>query len=253
MVRSGSQLAGSPFIRLLLPLCIGVSVPLGRIASNPVSMLVLLLIFWIILLISKKGAFYFQPVWGFLLFLGIIIFGTIREKQQKMLFPPLLKQRYFVVADEFPLEKEKTFLLVGQLINAEQRILVYLPKLQQVKMAKPGDILFFDGLPELVENDGNPFEFDYRRYLNSRGIGYRIFLKENQFYFLNGTTNLNIFRNALIFREKLIECLYRSGIKREQVNLVASISFGAREDVDKETIQSFTNTGIQFMMYLNIS
>ena len=161
-----------------------------------------------------------------------------------MIFPLLQKQQYFVVLDDYPIEKEKTFQVVGQLINSEQKILIYLSKSLQVKDAKPGDILCFNGLPELIENDGNPYEFDYRRYLNNRKIGYRIFLKENQFYRLNGYRQLNIFRRALIFRAKLIGNLDRSGIESENVHLISSISFGARDEVDKETIQSFTNTGV---------
>jgi competence protein ComEC len=156
----------------------------------------------------------------------------------------LSKQRFFVVFDEYPQEKTKTFQVVCQLINSDLKILTYLPKSTVVKNAKPGDILCFNGSPELIENDGNPYEFDYRKYLNNKGIGYRIFLKENQFFFLNEQHQTNIFRFALILREKLIEILYKSGINKENVPLISSISFGAREDVDKETVQSFTNTGV---------
>jgi competence protein ComEC len=244
MVRSGIQLAGAPFIRLLLPLCLGVILPFSKVVLYPVIMLILFFIFWLILLLFRKGTFYSQPVWGALLFLTILIFGAIRVQQRTMGFPILQKQLYFVAVDEYPQEKEKTYQVVGQLVNHEQRILVYLPKSQKVKNAKPGDLFCFEGSPVLVENDGNPFEFDYRRYLNNRGIGYRIFLKDNQFCFLSGSMQLNIYRRALILREKLIECLYRSGIKSEHVPLIASISFGAREDVDKDTIQAFTNTGV---------
>jgi competence protein ComEC len=243
MVRSGSQFAGAPFLRLLLPLCLGVSLPFNGF-FYPLTLLILLLIIWLILLYLRVGSFYTQPLWGALLFLTIFLFGVIRVKQTSTVFPVLQKQRYFVVLDEYPQEKEKTYQIVGQLVHAEHGILVYMPKSQRVKNLKPGDVFCFDGLPELVENDGNPFEFDYRRYLNSKGIGYRIFLKENQFYCLSDSRKLNIYRSALIFREQLIECLYHSGITTEHVQLISSISFGAREDVDKETVQSFTNTGV---------
>ena len=244
MVRSGSPFAGAPFLRLLLPLCLGVSLPFNGLFLYPLTLLTLLLFLWLILLFFKNGSFYTQPIWGVLLFLTIFLFGVIRVKQTTVVFPLLQKQRYFVVLDEYPLEKEKTYQVVGQLVHSGHGILVYLPKSPRVNKLIPGDIFCFDGLPELVENDGNPFEFDYRGYLNNKGIGYRIFLKENQFCCLSGSRKLNIYRSALIFREKLIKCLYDSGITTEHVHLISSISFGAREDVDKETIQSFTNTGV---------
>ena len=244
MDRSGLLLASAPFLRLLFPLCLGVSLPLQGPLSHPLPVLIFFLLALLILGLFRKISFYHQPVWGALLLLTIFYFGLIRTKQQTMIFPHLPKQQYFVALDDYPIEKEKTFQVVGQLINSEQKILIYLSKSLSVGEVKPGDILCFNGMPELIENDGNPYEFDYRRYLNNRKIGYRIFLKETQFHFLNGYTQLNIYRRALIFRAKLIENLDRSGIEHENVHLISSISFGARDEVDKETIQSFTNTGV---------
>jgi competence protein ComEC len=130
------------------------------------------------------------------------------------------------------------------MINSELKILTYLPKSAAVKSAKPGDVLSMNGLPELIETDGNPYEFNYQKYLNDRGIGHRIFLREGQYDLLKGCSLMNISRHALIIREELIEILYRSGIQGAHVPLISSISFGARDEVDKETVQSFTNTGV---------
>ncbi|MEI7828379.1 MAG: ComEC/Rec2 family competence protein [Prolixibacteraceae bacterium] len=212
--------------------------------SNSIPFIALFFLVVLLLLIAKSVSFSSQYYWGLLLLLCILIFSIIRSIDQKRIFPALRKQRYFVVLDEYPQEKAKTFQVVCQLIDSDLKILTYLPKSPAVKSAQPGDILCLTGFPELIENDGNPFEFDYRKYLNNKGIGYRIFLKESQFFFLVGQHQMNINRHALILREKLIDILYKSGMKRENVPLVSSISFGAREDVDKETVRSFTNTGV---------
>ena len=244
MNRYGSILSNSPFLRLLVPLCLGVSLPSMKGLLNPYTVPLLFTILFLILFMLRKGNFYLQPLWGVLLFIALFLFGQERVKLHKMNFPVLPDREYFVVLDEYPEEKEKTFRMVGQFLNHEQKILIYLPKSMQVKNAEPGDIFSFVGFPELLKNDGNPFEFDYCKYLNSRSIGYRIFLKERQFCLLHDTKSPNIFRHALKFRRKLLDCLGHSGINSENVHLIGSISFGAREEVDKETIQSFTNTGV---------
>lgn len=244
MVRPGLQLANAPFLRLLVPLCLGVSLQQNSMLLHPLRMLLLFFLILILLLLFRKVSFYRQPFWGLLLLVAILVFGMVRARQQKSNFPILQKQQYFVVLDDYPIEKAKSFQVVGQLINSRHKILAYLSKTSGIERAKPGDIFCFTGKPELIINEGNPFEFDYRGYLNNKGIGYRIFLKEDQFWFLNGHELLNISRRALIFRSRLIEILERSGISRENVHLIASISFGARDEVDRETIQSFTNTGV---------
>lgn len=246
MAGSGSKSASAPFIRLILPLCLGVAMTHFEISSVSSHLLLLMsfVVLLVILYLSREVSFGRQHLWGTLLLILILFFGVIRVNQVKMFFTDLPSQRYFVVLDDYPREKENTYQVIAQLINTERKILIYLPKLLQVKSSKPGDILCFDGLPELIKNDGNPFEFDYRSYLNNKKIGYRIFLKEKQFCFLEGRTQLDIYRSALIFRSKLVNCLDQSGIGKDQVHLIASISLGARDEVDKETIQSFTNTGV---------
>jgi competence protein ComEC len=244
MTNSGLQLTSAPFVRLLFPLSLGIYLGHSGVHFPLLSCIVLLLLAVIALLWLKDITFEKQHIWAAILFLALLIIGILRCREREIHFPILNKQRHFVVLDNYPIEKTKTYQVVCQFVNSDLKILVYLPKSLVVKSAKPGDIFSIGGLPELVENDGNPYEFDYRGYLNDRGIGYRIFLREGQYDLLEGYSLMNIYRHALVLREKLIEILYRSGIQKDQVPLISSISFGARDEVDKETVQSFTNTGV---------
>ena len=244
MIRSGSQLSNAPFVRLLFPLCLGVSTTFFSFSSPQLKILVLLPSFLAALYVLRNLTFYNQHYWGIILFLALFYFGIIRSVQEKIKFPQLQNQEYFAILDDFPIEKEKTYQAVAQFFENEHKILIYLPKSLQARAAKPGDIIEFIGSPELVSNDGNPFEFDYRSYLNDKKIGYRIFLKEKDFSLLPGFGKPTILHRALLLRARLIESLDQSGIRSDIVHLIASISFGAREEVDKEVIQSFTNTGV---------
>jgi len=244
MLRTGLQVPAVPFLRLLIPLCIGIGIFRFHPLTHPFLLLVAFSIVLLLLIFFKDVSFRRQTFWGMCLLVAVAILGFVRASEQSATFPPLSKHRYFAVLEDFPREKEKTIQLVCQLLSSGRKVIMYLPKLPSVIHAKPGELLCFDGLPELMENEGNPFEFDYCSYLHSQNIGYRIFLKEKQFYLVPKVSLLNIQRRALILRQKLIEILYGSGIGRNQVHLIASISFGARDDVDKETIQNFTNTGV---------
>ena len=244
MFGSGFKVSAVPFLRLVIPLCVGIGIFHVYPVFHPLQLVALLLVVIFLLVCFKEISFRFQSCWGALLMLAMVVFGFLRASKQSELFPLLTNQQYFAVLDDYPKEKEKTFQLICQLLPSGGKVITYLPKLPAVGRAKPGDLISFDGLPELMQNEGNPFEFDYCGYLHRQNIGYRIFLKENKICFIQDFSLLNIQRRALILRQKLIEILYKSGIGRNQVQLIASISFGARDDVDKETIQSFTNTGV---------
>lgn len=176
--------------------------------------------------------------------MAFLILGFAVAKTTTKEIPDLPTGQYYAILDEFPTEKKNSYQATCQLVGSEFKILTYFTKTDNAKFAKPGDVFWFRGDPELIENEGNPFEFDYRKYLNNKKIGYRIFLKESQFWVMPNAHERNIFRFALIVRERLIQRLYESGISKEAVPLVASIAFGAREEVDQEVIRSFTNTGV---------
>lgn len=244
MVRSGSLLSASPILRLLFAFCSGVYLSTFELLNNQVTWVLLALIIFLFLVWSREASFYFQPVWSLLILLIIIILGLIRANQERVLFPVLRAQTYCVVLDDYPKEKEKTLQAVGLIINSNQRVLVYLPKTSLAFKARPGTTLVFKGSPDVIENEGNPFEFDYRNYLNDKGIGYRIFLREGDYYISENPEFVSPFHKALIFRKALIDRLAGTGIKSDNVHLVGSVSFGARDEVGEDTIQSFTNTGV---------
>lgn len=178
------------------------------------------------------------------LYLLILAVGLFRARQEKAYFPGLPKQTYCIVLDDYAREREKSYQVIGRIINSKAKIIAYLPKAGQVGSAGPGSLLVFEGRPDVVTNDGNPFEFDYRRYLNDRGIGYRIFLKEGQYVFPDVACQPDLFHKALIIRKKLVDNLARSGLGQDHLPLAASIAFGAREAVDEDTVRAFTNTGV---------
>ncbi len=235
---------GTPFLRLLVPLCIGVGIEQYVHSTQQLWLTTLIPVCLILLFFLRNASFLYQHFWGLSLFVFIVSFGYLRSSLQKVDFSQLSDQQYFVEADEFPQGKAKSYLLVCQFIHTDKKILLYLPKTAGTAAVRPGDVIGFVGKPLLIENEGNPYEFDYQRYLNAKNIGYRIFLKENQIFVLQRAGHLNFYRRAQLVRAKLIEILFQSGLHAKNVPLVASIAFGARSEVDKETIQKFTNTGV---------
>lgn len=244
MVRSGSPFSIAPFSLLLFPLVLGVSSTTPGYLLSPYTIHTVILCLFLFLIWFREGSFFFQPVWTFLLMIIVFSFGAIRVQQENLVFPVLMEGSYCVLLDDYPGEKEKTYQVTGQLINSTHRILVYMPKTTISSEVRPGSILVFEGKPELIVNTGNPFEFDYHGYLEDKGIGYRAFLKEGKFYVSENPGSLNMFHRALIFRRVIIERLGSFGIKPDNVHLIGSISFGARDEVDKDTIRSFTNAGV---------
>jgi len=156
---------------------------------------------------------------------------------------PLTSNEYYAVLDEFPIEKGKSYKAVIRLLDPKIKVLAYFEKSEELAYVTPGSLLYFKGRPELIINQGNPFEFDYRLYSIRNKIGHRIFLKSNSYHFLHSLKILNLQDRALILRDKLLARLSQNGVKGETFHVISAITFGARDNLDPETTQSFIKTG----------
>lgn len=196
------------------------------------------------LFILNKTSFRFEFFFGIVLSFLFFGIGFFRTNNQKFNPENYTDQEYFAVLDEYPVEKNKTFKAIILPVNHSEKILAYFPKLSALEHVNPGDILFLKGRPELINNNGNPFEFDYKEYLKYRKIGHQIFLKEDSFRFIPNQNRQNLRYKALILRNNLIRILQKNGLEGETLNVITSIALGARDELDKETLQSFANTGV---------
>ena len=244
MGQPGDKLNSAPFIRLFVPFIAGII--LGGWFSPEQKWLFLGTSFCLIFLLYFyiSVSFKQEPIFGILLIPILIFMGAFIRTDNTYTPQPLPEGKYYAIADEFPIEKEKSFRLVIRLIEPELKILAYVDKTVDVKNVEPGSVLCFRGKPEVMKKTGNPFEFDYAEYSVRNGIGHRIYLSSNNIYLPKTEKHLNLTEFSLIIRDKLIKILENSGLKGEVLHLVSAVALGAREDLEPETTQSFSKTGV---------
>ena len=244
MSHFSDKLHSAPFIRLLVPFIAGIV--LGDLCPPEQKWVffVIALSFSLLLPFFITLSFRQESLFGIFLFPALLFLGLFIATDLKYLPQPLPEGEYFAVIDEFPVEKEKSFKAVIRLTEPKIKILAYFEKSESISKMEPGTVLWFRGQPELLQKTGNPFEFDYQAYAIRNKIGHRIYLKESNIYFLQAERNLNLMEWSLIIRDRLLKILEKSGMTGEVFHLVSAISLGAREELEPETIQSFSKTGV---------
>lgn len=244
MSHFSDKLQSAPFIRLLVPFIAGIL--LGDRFPPELEWLFLavslgfsfLLIFFITITFKRRSLF------GILLVPALFFMGLFIVADQKYLPKPLPKGDYFAVIDEYPVEKEKSFRAVIRLIEPKLKVLAYFDKTDFNNEIDPGTVVWFRGQPELLQKTGNPFEFDYQAYAIRNKIGHRIYLKSSDFHFLIATKIPDLAEFSLIIRDRLLKIIEKSGLTGEVFHLVSAVSLGAREELEPETTQSFSKTGV---------
>lgn len=107
-----------------------------------------------------------------------------------------------------------------------------------------GDRLEIKGVPELPDQAGNPGDFDYRKYLDSKGIQVIIKSLNGSGIRKLGTGRLNPFTYAcLMVKERLVTVLYQTLIP-EHAAVMEGVLFGSTGKISFESKNDFALTGV---------
>lgn len=158
---------------------------------------------------------------------------------------------------DYPEEKEKTWKLI---LNLESEIcddtsralngalLVYHRKEGGEPPWLPGDMLIIRCIPRNIENRGNPCEFDYRFYMENRGVRYVAFTDSSDVLQHKLPPHRKLRHKALIIRHRIIDMFRERGLSGDRLALVAAITMGQKNMLDPEQKQYFIKAGIMHIM-----
>ena len=112
----------------------------------------------------------------------------------------------------------------------------------------PGDRLVVRCIPSQVTNRGNPYEFNYKFYLENLGIKYSAFIEEDDILDHSRQSRRTIKHFALIIRRKIIDMYRNRGVSEEMLPLVSALTLGEKSQLDQETKENFVQAGIMHIM-----
>ncbi|HNR41426.1 MAG TPA: ComEC/Rec2 family competence protein [Bacteroidales bacterium] len=248
-----------PFLRIGLPFCLGIIS--GRCFTPGPG---LLGVFTIIVITGFIASLFFNsrivnPLYGFAMSIALLVTGLVLYNHEKAGISDLeqVTNEFLCILSEFPEEKGKSTRMVlelkgmassGSFRSVHGSILVHARKDPAVSQLLPGDILLIRCRPERIMNRGNPCEFDYKFYLENHGIRFQAFIDKNDVLSHIPPQRRKLIYKALIIREKIID-IYRSrGICCDRLALVAAITLGQKNLLDREQKQYFIKAGVMHIM-----
>jgi len=248
-----------PFLRIIVPLCAGV---VSGLCFSPgpafilSSFAIIIVCFSLSLLFNRSLT---NQVYGASITLALFISGLLLYNNEKknISILPYGEALYSGSLDDYPEEKENTFKL---LLKTDMRIsregqkrvngtiLLYSKKNKVVSLMLPGDRLVVRCSPAGITNRGNPYEFDYRFYMETRGIRYYAFTDTSDIISHSVPERRKLAHKALIIRENIINMFRKRGIKGERLALVSAITLGQKNMLDPEQKTWFIKAGVMHIM-----
>jgi len=122
-------------------------------------------------------------------------------------------------------------------------VLVYFKKDTVTPLLQYGDELIFNTPVQPVKNSGNPAAFDYKKYCLFQNITGQVYLRQNDYAVLS-EKNANAFRRFLfVLRDWTLHQLKQNIHIPEQLGIAEALLIGYRNDLDKDLVQAYSNTG----------
>jgi competence protein ComEC len=257
-----------PFIRLVLCFIIGiVSAIYFNIAPSNYYLLFWIIIcslFIAIIIFLKKRIIYLHSyLFGFFIYLIMILSGIIICNQHKEIF----KEHHFsktpskqlivylleepkIKGDIARFNVEVTNNIQEKNIFKTQGKLLLAMRFDTTKNINLhyGDIILIKSKYKETEPAYNPSEFDYKRFLSYQQIYYQSFINQKEIKKLAEHAANPIKEFALKFRERQIE-KFDNYLQDSSVRAVAStLILGYRAELSKDILQTYTKTGTMHVL-----
>ena len=252
-----------PYLRILLSLAAGIiiqwhaQINVSILWAAAFIFLLLLLSLFFIPFFSRYKLSFIGGIAISMLFIitGALLtwFKDIRHDKQWLGHHYKESDKLIVTIQEPLIEKTKSFKADGtvnflfkpeKFVPVAGKIIIYFKKDSSLNQIDYGaQILITKSLQE-IKNSGNPGGFDYKRYTLFNDITHQVFLAPSDYYVLPGKKEewLQKFLNST--RKKVLDIL-RTNIKGEkELGLAEALLIGYKNDLDKNLVQSYTNTGV---------
>ncbi len=183
--------------------------------------------------------------------LGIILFNQYNKK------PDFIESERFVATVlEVPQEKTKSFKSLlkitgfttkDSLILTNEKVLAYFEKNSFSEQLQSGDIILCKQHPNIIRNNGNPFEFDYKQYLERQKIYRQVYLSSEN-WIKTGKSDFSLITRAEQIREKLLGIYRNQPIDKKELEILSALTLGYKRELDPETRRVFSSAGAMHVL-----
>ena len=129
------------------------------------------------------------------------------------------------------------------------RILLNFYKKDSLQNISVGNIIYLNGKIVLHQKPKNPDQFDYGNYLNHKSIFAQMYVSSGD-YIVSDKIEKNIFYYANKIRNKMLTNLKNSGFQIQELNVVAALVLGQKQDLSTEILQDYQFAGAIHILFV---
>ena len=246
-----------PFLRFALALAAGIAISSFFKLEPVFSGLVLFVLLGVVILLNYFYNYRIAPFWGlsiqlFFVFLGILVYSLYYQK------PVFYEEgKFSAVVIEIPEEKPNSYQAVlkidavsrnDSVWQVQEKIMAWFEKSPEASKLKPGNRLIFNRSPQMIENKGNPFEFDYKSYLARKKIYRQLYIPDESWQKMNAASKFSVSVFAERIRLKLLRIYRQQNLGENEMQILSALTLGYKRGLDPETRRVFASAGAMHVL-----
>ena len=251
-----------PFLRLILPLCIGI---LASQINVPITTVVCITgAAFLIMIYGAVRDFEFgkRGIFGVglnILFIsgGYLVSYYHNELNQKNHFEEYTdnKKQYYLarVTEDVSNNYGQRFVVriyqkhdtVHGTVDCTGNLLTYVKpdSTSEQKNINIGDWLLLNAAPQRIVASGNPEAFDLARYWHFQNVHYRSFLAGNDFKIVKQGNSFSVMSYSIKIQKKLLDILKKHLPTPNEYATASALLLGAKSEMTDEVKNAYINTG----------
>lgn len=246
------QLREIPFVKILIPFLAGILVALYFPSIQFSNRLLLVVPF--LLIAARHHDRYYRRYVSFLLTLllfgaGLLFLQSRNELTRPDHFSHQTSAYLAVCINETPQVKKN---LVRFPVKVEWagkqkvcgKLLVTIVNDSLALKLQYGDRLLIPYYFKETESPGNPGEFDYKAYLANKNIYHYTFLQEGRWKLLKQHSGFSFIAYSCSVAKQVTTFFAQAIANKEASSVLSALLIGYRDDLDKGTISTYTDTGV---------
>jgi|GEM_PF-335991 len=254
-----------PFLRLFVPFVTGIGmglvIPFSRMVYVYHTGCIILIVSLFLILLNPFRDYarrYWSGIWVFLFFLclglGVVALqnGKIHDAERLTTAHPLLVQ----IVDQ-PVKKNQTFKTMVQTRAYKQEsqwfsrrylLLGYFEIDSVAEKLQAGSLIWIHVPPEEIMEAGNPYEFQYGRYLADHGVHGRFFANSGEWNVADNDRPFSLISTAARIRSWAIRTLDRYQLENDALAIASALIVGERDGIEENLKDAFADAGIVHIM-----
>ncbi|WP_438972469.1 ComEC/Rec2 family competence protein [Polaribacter sp.] len=153
----------------------------------------------------------------------------------------VVKIRKILKENQYNRKYEAEVIQLGDVLT-KGKVLVNISKEDTINALFVDDLLVLKADFKAINVPYNPYQFNYKLYLQKQGISQQLFLKNNQYKHLKPINN-SWLGYANLFRNKIQRSLEKFNFKPNELAVINALLLGNRENISKQLLEDYANAG----------